>query len=160
MRVLKHCNLQIRKEIGYLMNLFITGRHLVCKIEIVAFIICSTLLACGYNSKSLDKSMADTTLSARTTEINLSALFSDIDGPGTFVLLNAKTGQSLYYNPERAQQRFIPASTFKIPNSLIALETGVASGADFALPWDSTAVPPKTWWPKSWRQDQTLRSAF
>src|SRR5690606_26270393 len=59
------------------------------------------------------------------------------------------------------QTRFLPASTFKIPNSLIALETGIASGADFALAWDSTAVPPQPWWPDAWRQpEQTLRSAF
>lgn len=53
--------------------------------------------------------------------------------PGTFVLLDGKTGERVYYARERAGVPVIPASTFKIPNTLIALETGVASGPDFAL---------------------------
>ena len=93
------------------------------------------------------------------TEVNLDSFFVDIEG--TFVVRNAQTGETSIYNPERARTRFLPASTFKIPNSLIALETGVASGPDFALPWDSTTVPPQAWWPESWQQpEQTLRSAF
>ncbi len=101
----------------------------------------------------------DSLKSTSIVHIELSAAFADVDGPGTFVLLNADGGR-LYYNEERARKRFIPASTFKIPNSLIALEAGVASGPDFMLSRDSTAVPKQPWWPKSWDRDQTLRSAF
>jgi beta-lactamase class D len=47
-----------------------------------------------------------------------------------------------------------PWSTLKILNALIALETGVATGPDFAIPWDrQPRERPK------WNQDQTLRSA-
>ena len=51
---------------------------------------------------------------------------------GTFVGLD----------PERARTCFLPASTFKIPHTLIALETGDASGPDFPLTWDRTVAPP------------------
>jgi beta-lactamase class D len=64
------------------------------------------------------------------------------------------------HNPERAATRFLPASTYKIPNTLIALETGVAGGADFALAWDSTTAPRQAWWPASWARDHTLATAL
>ena len=89
---------------------------------------------------------------------DLGRFFGEIEG--TFVLLDGQTGRRIRYNPERAATRFLPASTYKIPNTLIALETGVADGAEFALAWDSVAVPRQSWWPASWARDQTLRSAF
>lgn len=79
---------------------------------------------------------------------------------GTFVLLDAQTGRILRSDPERARTRFLPASTFKIPNTLIALETGVASGPEFALSWNSKVAPRETWWPESWARDHTLRTAL
>jgi beta-lactamase class D len=84
--------------------------------------------------------------------------FQGIDG--TFVLLDARSGQTLCHNPERARMAFLPASTFKIPNTLIALETGVADSPDFALAWDSTAAPRQPWWPAAWARDHTLRTAL
>lgn len=79
---------------------------------------------------------------------------------GTFVLVDGRTGDTLRHNPERARTRFLPASTFKIPNTLIALETGVASGSDFALAWDHTVAPRQPWWPDVWARDHTLRTAL
>ena len=54
------------------------------------------------------------------------------------VVLDLDTGQTTRHNAELARQRFSPCSTFKIPNSLIGLETGVIPGPDFVLPWDGT----------------------
>jgi beta-lactamase class D len=64
------------------------------------------------------------------------------------------------HNPSRARTRFLPGSTFKIPNTLIALETGVAPGADFEIAWDESLRPTSGFWAKSWSQDHTLRSAL
>ncbi len=91
---------------------------------------------------------------------DMDQLFKDADVEGTFVLLDAQTGRTLRHNPARAQTRYIPASTYKIPNSLIALETGVASGPDFTLAWNSTAVPRQPWWPAVWAGDHALRTAL
>src|ERR1700743_3272845 len=41
-----------------------------------------------------------------------------------------------YYNKERVTQRFLPASTFKIFNSLVALETAVAPDDQLVIKWD------------------------
>jgi len=57
-------------------------------------------------------------------------------------------------NMERAQTRHIPASTSKIPHTLIALETKVAV-PDTLFKWDEQE---RTF--KSWNQDQTLTQAF
>jgi beta-lactamase class D len=92
--------------------------------------------------------------------VDLSRFFEGIDGPGTFVLLESGTGRLRVHGAERASTRYLPASTFKIANTMIALETGVAEDLDLALPYDPEATPPQGWWPESWRRDQTMRSAF
>jgi beta-lactamase class D len=79
---------------------------------------------------------------------------------GTFVLLDPQRGRTLRHDPERAGTRFLPASTFKIPNTLVALETGVVDGPDFALVWDSAAAPRQDWWPAVWAREHTLRTAL
>ena len=91
-------------------------------------------------------------------EVDLSRHFAGLEG--TFVVLDAQSGRIRRHNPARAAERLLPASTFKIPNALIALETGVASGPDFPLAWDSTAVPRQAWWPASWARNHTLRTAL
>lgn len=58
-------------------------------------------------------------------------------------------------DPERCKERFIPASTFKIFNSLVALETGVIKDENTIIKWDSVerAV-------KQWNQDMDMKQAF
>ncbi len=90
------------------------------------------------------------------THPELGALFDEISTSGTFVALHVQTNQAHVYNPDRAAQSFPPASTFKILNSLIALETGVVSDTDtHILRWDGETRPNA-----AWNKDHTLRSAF
>ena len=75
---------------------------------------------------------------------------------GTAVVYDLKTGEYAVYDAERAARSFTPASTFKIPHSLIALETGVVQ--DERRPvfhWDGTQrdLP-------DWNRDHTLRTAI
>jgi beta-lactamase class D len=58
------------------------------------------------------------------------------------------------YNRERALQRFMPASTFKIFNSLVALETGVAKDDNLVIPWNGVPGRPE------WNKDMDMREAF
>jgi beta-lactamase class D len=88
-----------------------------------------------------------------SVERDLSAEFGSYSG--AFALYDDAQQRWLRYQPQRCRIRTSPCSTFKVLNSLIALETGVASGADFMLPWDGTRRSIE-----SWNQDQTLRSAF
>lgn len=57
-------------------------------------------------------------------------------------------------NPSRAETRFIPASTSKIPHTLIALETKLAA-PETLFKWDGRK---RTF--KSWNQDQSLLQAY
>lgn len=63
--------------------------------------------------------------------------------------------QYIYYNPERCAESFIPASTFKIMNSLAGLESGVIPDQDYIIKWDGT---PQEF--VEWNQDHTLKTAF
>lgn len=103
---------------------------------------------------------ADRTLSqdAGLERPDLGRHFGELEG--TFVLLDGQTGERLRYNPERAATRFLPASTFKIANTLIALETGVVAGPEAPLTRDTLQAPRQDWWPASWAQDHTLSTAM
>jgi len=74
---------------------------------------------------------------------------------GAFVLYDLKGNRYIRYNPERCAERFIPASTFKIMNSLIGLETGVIPDANYVIKWDGAQydIP-------AWNQDHTLKTAI
>lgn len=70
------------------------------------------------------------------------------------------SGERYAYGRKGVDQRHCPWSSFKIPNTLIALETGVADGLDFRIPYDPARRPSESYWPEDWKQDQTLKSAF
>jgi beta-lactamase class D len=93
---------------------------------------------------------------------DLSPFFKDTRG--AFVLYDLKNDRYIRYNEERCRERFSPKSTFKIPNSLIGLETGVIRDAGFVIPWNRQKYPPQDDWDqepfKHWAQDHTLRSAI
>jgi beta-lactamase class D len=62
----------------------------------------------------------------------------------------------------RSRTRYLPSSTFKIPNSLIAIDTGVASGAQQSYPGPNPnyLVAGSPFLPAVCEDDLTLRSAF
>lgn len=74
---------------------------------------------------------------------------------GTLVLMKEGSSKMEVYNGARARTGYLPASTFKILNSLIALETGVATGPETVFPWDGKQHPIA-----AWNKDLTLREAF
>lgn len=60
-----------------------------------------------------------------------------------------------YYNKDRCLERFCPASTFKIFNSLVGLETAVALDEQMVIKWDSVVR-----WNPDWNKDMNMREAF
>ncbi|MEH6436353.1 penicillin-binding transpeptidase domain-containing protein [Massilia sp. DD77] len=93
-------------------------------------------------------------------DVDIGARFREADVEGTFVLLDGQSGALRRHAPDRAARRFLPASTYKIPHTLVALETGLAEGKDFGLAWDSVRTPRQPWWPAVWARDHTLESAL
>src|SRR5215210_1785005 len=99
---------------------------------------------------------------ATTTQPALASYFKPYPA-GAFVLYDLKRDSYLRHDEARCRERFSPFSTFKIPNSLIGLDTGVIPDAEFRIKWDAKKYPAfdqdtppfSTWW-----QDQTLRTAL
>jgi beta-lactamase class D len=82
-------------------------------------------------------------------------LFADNKVEGTFVILDPKTGEIQTTDAKLAETGFLPASTYKLPNTLIGLETGVVPDEHFALAWDG-----KDRGRPEWNRDQDLVSAL
>ena len=74
---------------------------------------------------------------------------------GTIVISALHSGHTFIHNDTRANQRFTTASTFKILNTLIALEEKAISGKDDVFTWDGHIYAIA-----DWNRDQTLASAF
>jgi beta-lactamase class D len=71
-----------------------------------------------------------------------------------FELADNSHDQIFLYNLPRCSKRFTPASTFKIFNSLVALETNVAKDENMVIPWDGVVRR------EAWNKDLTMKEAF
>jgi beta-lactamase class D len=105
---------------------------------------CSNLLVCLLLS-----------LPAYAEDPALGSLFDEFGVTGTMVVTSQHGNQTFTHNMARSEIRFAAASTFKILNSLIALEEKVIGGANDNIKWDGRhyEIP-------GWNRDQTLASAF
>ncbi|AVO44191.1 class D beta-lactamase [Phreatobacter cathodiphilus] len=94
-------------------------------------------------------------LAASPDRPDLAGIFRDHGASGTFALVDGATGEATISDARRAGRRLVPASTFKIPNSLIAFETGAVADADTVLPYGGgrTSNP-------AWARDMSLRDAM
>lgn len=92
-------------------------------------------------------------LQADTAHLN--EYFETHNAKGTLVISALYSDAQFVHNEKRALTRFSPASTFKILNTLIAVEEGIVENLDSAFKWDKVI---RDYSP--WNQDQTLDSAF
>ena len=74
---------------------------------------------------------------------------------GTAVLYDVATGRTTRHDPARAAERFSPASTSKIWNSLVFLDRGVVADVDSVVAWDGVER-----WADAWNRDHSLRSGI
>jgi beta-lactamase class D len=84
---------------------------------------------------------------------------------GSFVSLDVRSGEHFRVNAAGCATRHSPYSTFKIPSSLIGLETGAVADPDARWRWDAERYPPPSPAPggdylRAWQQDQNLRTAL
>lgn len=86
---------------------------------------------------------------------DVSALFDAAGASGTFVLYDVAAGRLVGHDADRARTRFVPASTFKIPNTLIGLAHGTVHDVDEVLPYGGKPQP----FP-AWEKDMALREAI
>jgi beta-lactamase class D len=87
---------------------------------------------------------------------DLAKHFADEDTVGTFVGYKVDDYLVIASDKNRSGEAMLPASTFKIPNSLIALETGVVGDPDKdVFKWDGIVRSIE-----DWNRDHTMRSAI
>jgi beta-lactamase class D len=86
----------------------------------------------------------------------LGRLFEAAGTHGTIVVRDAGSNRTVVYDRARAATAYLPASTFKVPAALIALETGTVKDAyrDVLL-WDGVE-----WMVEACNQNQTLATAL
>ena len=99
--------------------------------------------------------IVDVTFSQTIDEKNIKAQFDKYGVEGCFVLFNQSDDITIRYNSALCDSGYIPASTFKIPNSVIALEQGVVKDTSQVFNWNG-----RTWPNEAWNRNQTLKSAM
>lgn len=109
------------------------------------------------DSKQKQPTVINTAKSEKVLEKpELNEFFKKHAVEGSFLLFDSLNQTFTAVNYERTLKGFTPASTFKIPNALIFLETGVVTDQNTpVIKWDGTKYD----WP-GWNEDQTLRSAI
>jgi beta-lactamase class D len=86
---------------------------------------------------------------------DLEAVFEAAGITGTFALLDTGSGELTVVEPEMAAERAAPASTFKIANSLIALDAGAVADVDEVVPFTGGPQPNP-----EWEHDMSMREAL
>jgi beta-lactamase class D len=97
--------------------------------------------SCSVNKAKLDDS--------------LKKYFDEHKADGCFTLFNNTDGKVTVYNMSLDTTRFLPASTFKIVNSLIGLETGRITDEKMLIKWNGIKT-----WNEDWNKDLTMEEAF
>lgn len=91
-----------------------------------------------------------------TNDDSLKKYFNRYHVTGTFGMFNNGQAQFNIYNLKRfTDSAYLPASTFKIVNSLIGLQTGVITNEKMVIPWDGVVRSNA-----DWNKDLTMEQAF
>ena len=102
------------------------------------------------------RSLANVSYQRSEFREGLARRFFDLGTEGTFVAYKVDDYLMIASDKVRSGEGKLPASTFKIPNSLIALETGVVQDPDKdVFKWDGVKRDIE-----AWNKDHTLRSAI
>lgn len=95
------------------------------------------------------------TVNKAKSDDNLKKYFDENKVDGCFTMLDNASGEITVYNMKLDTQRFSPASTFKIVNSLIGLQTGRIVDEKMVIKWDGIKR-----WNEQWNKDMDMTEAF
>lgn len=99
--------------------------------------------------------LEESKLNISASDVSFKDVFQYFGVNGSILIYDANKNKVYEYNSPRNSQAFLPASTFKILNTLIALETGVIKDDVSVLTWDGIQRDFDIW-----NQDTNLRQAF
>ena len=120
------------------------------KFKIVLFFIALTLLSCSQKQNSKKEKPV---LKIEKKEFQVLLDSAKVNGT---ILIFDKQGNKFYSNNfQEAKQSYLPASTFKIPNSIIGLETGILKDEQTIFKWDGNDRAFSIW-----ENDLNLKDAF
>ncbi|MBX9388158.1 penicillin-binding transpeptidase domain-containing protein [Streptomonospora nanhaiensis] len=125
-----------------------------------ALALAAALAGCAADGGGAERPAASGSPSASGTpgprvRSDLESVFTDAGVNGTFVAYDSGTGEMTVVNPEEMDERVRPASTFKIPNSLISLQAGAVEDADEVVPYGGE--PQRV---DKWEHDMSMREAI
>ncbi|PKP23244.1 MAG: class D beta-lactamase [Bacteroidetes bacterium HGW-Bacteroidetes-21] len=93
------------------------------------------LFSCSENQET-KKEVVTQPDSTRVVSNDLQIILDSADVTGSILIYDPQSKTWYSNNFDRCSQGFLPASTFKIPNSLIALETGIVENDSTLFTWD------------------------
>jgi beta-lactamase class D len=94
-------------------------------------------------------------LKKATVDNELKQYFDAKNVDGCFTMMDNSTGGITVYNMAMDTVRVTPASTFKIVNSLIGLETGKITDENMVIKWDGIKR-----YKEEWNKDNSMKEAF
>jgi len=100
-------------------------------------------------------SISFTFLFAFANDSDLQNIFDKYKINGTLILSSLNKDEVYIYNKVRSTKKYLPASTFKIINTLIALDEKAIKNQHEIIKWDGIVRGYKPW-----NQNHTLKSAF
>ncbi len=99
--------------------------------------------------------LASCTPNRANVDNDLKKYFDARNVEGCFTMMDNSSGKVTVYNLEMDTVRVLPASTFKIVNSLIGLETGKITDEQMVIKWDGVKRDRP-----EWNKDLTMEEAF
>jgi beta-lactamase class D len=100
-------------------------------------------------------SIASCSVNKAKIDNSLKKYFDENKVDGCFTMYNNASGEVTVYNMALDTTRFTPASTFKIANSLIGLQTGTITSDTMLIKWDGVKR-----WNEDWNKDMNMKEAF
>ena len=127
--------------------------------KLFIFCLCFCCYSCKKELKTITDLQKQSTTAKKTTNYIVKESFQNIISlanlKGSILLFDSK--KEVYYSNDFAWAKVgrLPASTYKIPNSIIALESNVVDESTTVFKWNGEAR-----FLKSWEADLTLKQAF
>ena len=122
--------------------------------HLALFALLSILLSCS-QSVQKPKTAENDTQRTEVVRPDFQQILDSANVVGSVLVFDPQTNTAYSNDFKRCDKGYLPASTFKIPNSIIALETGVVENDSTLFKWngEKRRLP-------VWEQDLIFRDAF
>jgi beta-lactamase class D len=147
-----HIILKRHKSINFIEKIMSKASRFFITIIIALF--CTVTIFFGLMQSSPANNLKQSPIST-LQNIDFSRHFQNLGVEGSILIYDSNKDRTYQHNPQRNAKQFLPASTFKILNSLIALDKKVIADEKAILTWDGIErqIP-------EWNRDLNMREAI